>query len=164
MKRIVLIRHAKAVPYGYEDDFNRDLRDSGIIDAQRISNELKNREILPDKMISSPALRALKTAQLFADTFAFERRNIRKIQSIYNGLTTEEFVDIIKTLPEEVKTVFFFGHNPDFNYFAQNLITRYSQDMPTCAAIGIDFDVDSWEKVAPRTGIMAFRLVPKKLQ
>jgi hypothetical protein len=37
--------------------------------------------------------------------------------------------------------------------------------MPTCAAVVIDFDVDKWEKVEPRTGILAFqRLVPKKLQ
>ncbi len=164
MKRVVLVRHAKAVPYGYEDDINRDLRDSGVIDAQRISSELKIRGILPDKMISSPALRALKTAQIFADTFAFEKKNIRKNEEIYDGLTTAEFVDIIRTLPKEAKTVFFFGHNPDFNYIAQNLLTSYAQDMPTCAVVGIDFDVDSWEKVIPRTGLMVFRLVPKKLQ
>lgn len=41
MKRVVLVRHAKAVGHGYDDDFNRDLRESGVIDAQRVSNELK---------------------------------------------------------------------------------------------------------------------------
>lgn len=27
MKRVIIVRHGKAVPYGYDDDFNRDLQD-----------------------------------------------------------------------------------------------------------------------------------------
>ena len=161
MKRIVIVRHAKAVPHGYDDDFNRDLRDSGVVDAQCVSRELKNRGVSPDRIISSPALRALRTAQIFADTYGFEKQSIRKNSEIYDGLTTNEFVEIIRTLPKEAKTVFFFGHNPDFENYAQNLITRYTQDMPTCATIVIEFDVDNWEKVAPRTGMMAFQMNPK---
>lgn len=164
MKRVVLVRHAKAVANGYEDDFNRDLRDSGKIDAQRVSTELKTRGVFPDKIISSPALRALKTARIFAETYNFEERNIRKNNEIYEGLTTDEFVEMIQTLPKEAKTVFFFGHNPDFQYFAENLLTKYTHEMPTCATLVIDFDVDKWEKVEPRTGMLTYRLVPKKLQ
>ncbi len=164
MKRVVLVRHAKAVPYGYDDDFNRDLRDSGVIDAQRVSNELKSRGVVPDKIISSPALRALKTARIFAETYNFEERNIRKNNEIYEGLTIAEFVDLINTLPKEAKTVFFFGHNPDIHYFAENLLTRYAHEMPTCATVVIDFDVDEWVKIEPRTGNLTYRLVPKKLQ
>lgn len=164
MKRVVLVRHAKAVAYGYEDDFNRDLRDSGVIDAKRVSNELKAREVYPDKIISSSALRALKTARIFAETYGYEERNIRKNKEIYEGLTTGEFLDIIKTLPHEAKTVFLFGHNPDFLHFAQNLTTKYTHEMPTCATVVIDFDVDKWEKIEPRTGLLSFFLVPKQLQ
>lgn len=164
MKRIVIVRHAKAVPHGYEDDFNRDLRDSGVVDAQRVSNELKKRGVFPDRIISSPALRALKTAQIFADTLNFEKQNIRKNPEIYDGLTTDDFVEIIRTQPKEAKTVFFFGHNPDFENFAQNILTKYTQEMPTCATIVIDFDVNNWEKVAPRTGMMAFQVTPKQFK
>ena len=164
MKRLVLIRHAKAVGYGYDDDYSRDLRESGVVDAHRVSSELKNRGIFPDKMVSSPALRALKTAQIFAGTFGFDPHNIRKNHNIYEGMTTQEFVETIKILPKESKTVFFFGHNPDFEHYAQNLTTKFMQEVPTCAAIGIDFDVDNWEKVAPRTGLLAFRVVPKELE
>ncbi len=164
MKRVVLVRHAKAVPYGYEDDFNRDLRDSGAIDAQRVSNELKNRGVYPDKIVSSSALRALRTARVFAETYGYEEKNIRKNQEIYEGLTTGEFVEIIKTLPKEAKTVFFFGHNPDFLLFAQNLLTKFTHEMPTCASLVIDFDVEKWEKIEPRTGMLTYYIVPKKLQ
>ena len=163
MKRVVLVRHAKAVGDGYDDDFNRDLRESGIVDAQRVSNELKNRGIIPDKIISSPARRALKTAQIFAETLGFEPQNIRKSPEIYDGLTIAEFIEVIKTQPKEAKTVFFFGHNPDFNLFAQKLLTKYNMEMPTCATVVIDFEVDIWEKVEPRTGKMVFQLNPKEI-
>ena len=37
MKRVVIVRHAKSVPYGYEDDFNRYLTERGEKDAAKIS-------------------------------------------------------------------------------------------------------------------------------
>lgn len=69
MKQIVIVRHAKAVPYGYEDDFNRDLTERGINDATKISSELKQRGINADIMVSSPAKRALKTAHILQKTW-----------------------------------------------------------------------------------------------
>ena len=36
MKQIVIVRHAKAVPYGYEDDFNRDLTERGFQVQQNV--------------------------------------------------------------------------------------------------------------------------------
>lgn len=164
MKRIILVRHAKAVGYGYDDDFNRDLRERGIIDAQNVSKELLKRGILPDKIISSPALRAIKTAHIFADTFNYNHNDIRKIPDIYKGLTTDEFLEILKKLPGELNSVYFFGHNPDFEYFAQNLMTKFMQEVPTCAAIVIEFDIEKWEKIAARTGLLVVRVVPKDLE
>lgn len=160
MKRIVIVRHAKAVPHGYDDDFNRELRNSGKIDADLISKELKRQNIFPDTIISSTANRALTTAEIYAENLGYEKSNIRKVDDIYEGLTDSEFMEIIHTLPNESKTVFFFGHNPDFHQFVQYLLTRFNQEMPTCATVGIDFDVQQWDKVMPRTGILAFRLVP----
>jgi phosphohistidine phosphatase len=160
MKRVVIVRHAKAVPYGYDEDFHRELRESGKIDADLISKELKSQNILPDTIISSPAKRALTTAEIFAENLGYGISNIRKVEDIYEGLTNTEFLEMIHTLPKESKTVFFFGHNPDFHQFVQFLLTRFNQEMPTCATVGIDFDVQQWDHVMPRTGNPAFRLVP----
>ena len=161
MKRVVIVRHAKSVPYGYEDDFNRDLRDRGKNDAKLVSNELQKQEIKPDVMISSPAKRAIKTARIFAETLNFRKNNILQVEDIYDGLTTSEFQKMIHDLPEEAETAFFFGHNPGFYYFASNLLEHFQNDMPTCSTVGIDFNVGSWKEVEARTGEMAFQLVPK---
>lgn len=160
MKRVIIVRHAKAVPYGYDDDFTRDLTDRGVSDAQRIGKELKNLGIKPDTIISSPANRALQTAFIFAENLGFDKKQIVEIENMYHGLTTSEFLEMIKRLPENTQTAFFFGHNPAFHYFTNNLLERFYDDMPTCSTVAIDFNVDSWKKVEARSGKKAFQLIP----
>ena len=164
MKKVVIVRHAKAVPYGYEDDFNRDLRDRGINDAALVSQECKNRGIMPDMMIASPALRAIKTARIFAESLCYPADQIRQEEAIYDGLSTNQFIDLIRKLPENAGTAFFFGHNPGFHYYVSNLLNHYDQDMPTCAAVGIGFRVAKWNEVEARSGEMNFRITPKMLK
>ncbi|HKI89902.1 MAG TPA: histidine phosphatase family protein [Draconibacterium sp.] len=161
MKRVVIVRHAKSTPYGYDDDFNRDLSNRGKSDASIIGSELRKRDVRPDMMISSPAKRAIKTARIFAEQLDFNRNNIIEKEEIYEGQTTSEFVEMIQGLPETAATTFFFGHNPAFYYFVGNLLAGFNDDMPTCSTVAIDFDVDSWKKVSARTGRKAFQLVPR---
>ena len=161
MKRVIIVRHAKAVPYGYDDDFSRDLTDRGVNDAQRIGKELNKLGVIPGTMISSPANRAIQTALIFAENMDFNKKKIVEIEHMYHGLTTTEFLELIKELPETVETAFFFGHNPSFHYFTNNLLERFYDDMPTCSTVAIDFKVDSWKKVEARSGQKAFQLVPK---
>lgn len=161
MKQVVIVRHGKAVPYGYEDDFTRDLRERGKKDARRISDELKKRSILPDKIISSPAKRAFKTAMIFAENLNYRRQDIITVEDIYDGLTTEDFLELIRLLPPDVNTIFFFGHNPGFYYYVCNLLDEFYSDMPTTSTVGINFDIEKWEEVEARSGKLAFHLVPR---
>ncbi len=161
MKHLVLIRHAKSTPYGYEDDFNRDLSERGNKDAKLISTELNTKGILPDIMISSPAKRAIKTAGIFAENLGLNKKTIKKVQEIYTGMTTSEFLGLINDLPDNAGTVFIFGHNPGFYYCTSNLLQKFKDDMPTCSTVGIDFDVDSWKNVTARSGLKAFQLIPR---
>jgi len=161
MKRVVIVRHGKSVPYGYDDDFNRDLRERGKNDAKLVSRELKIKGIFPDEMISSPAKRAIKTARIFAENLDFEKKRIVEIEDIYDGLTTNEFLGVVQELPVDAETVFFFGHNPGFYYFVTNLLKEFYGDMPTTSTVGIDFKVNTWQEVEPRSGELAFHLVPR---
>ena len=161
MKRVVIVRHGKAVPYGYEDDFTRDLKDRGKDDAKLVSSELKKRGVSPDVIVSSPAKRAIKTARIFAENLDFEKNRIVEIEDIYEGFTTGEFLGTIQELPVDDDTVFFFGHNPGFYYYVCNLLEEFHGDMPTTSTVGIDFDVNTWQEVETRSGKLAFHLIPK---
>jgi len=161
MKRVVIVRHGKAVPYRYEDDYTRDLKDRGKNDAKLISDELNKRGIFPDVITSSPAKRAIKTARIFAENLNFEPNKIIEVEAIYEGLTTGEFLTLIQELPNDTESAFFFGHNPGFYYYVSNLLQEFRGDMPTSSTVVIDFDVDNWKAVEARTGKLKIQLVPR---
>ncbi|MFW6257527.1 MAG: hypothetical protein ACOC11_01970 [Prolixibacteraceae bacterium] len=68
---------------------------------------------------------------------------------------------MVRQLPNNVNVAFFFGHNPGFYYFVNNLLKSFRDEMPTASTVGIDFSVDSWKNVEARSGEKAFQLVPK---
>lgn len=161
MKRLVIVRHAKAVPYGYEDDYNRKLRGSGKEDALMLSKKLKEMAIQPDLIISSSAKRAYSTSKIYAETFGYEKEKIQKDKELYEGLTTQDFVDMMAEIPDQLETVFVFGHNPTVHYLTNNLVQFFNSDTPTCSTAGIEFEIDSWQEISPRQGKLVFHLKPR---
>ena len=70
MKLLYLVRHAKS---SWRDDnlsdAERPLNKRGERDAPFMADLLQRKGINPDLMVSSPALRALSTAKIFAKSF-----------------------------------------------------------------------------------------------
>ena len=163
MKRIIIVRHAKAVPYGYDDDFRRDLTERGISDANKISNLLRQKNISMDGVIASPATRTMHTATIFCKNMGFLPENIRQEEILYHGLTTQDFINMLHELPESMQTVFVFGHNPTVYYLVNNLAKHFNADMPTCSTVAIDFDIVKWTDLGARQGNVAFHYAPKEL-
>lgn len=163
MKRVIIVRHAKSVPYGYDDDFNRDLTERGIADAEKISSHLAISGISPDLVIASPATRALHTATIFCENLGYDLSRIKKEESFYGSLSTQNFVEILQELPEKVNTVFVFGHNPTVYYLVYNLVKYFNGDMPTCSTVALDFEVEKWPEISARSGKLAFQLTPKTI-
>lgn len=164
MKRVIIVRHAKAVPYGYEDDFNRKLRPSGKEDAEILSAELKESGVAPDLIISSPAKRAYSTAKVYAKTYGYDKKNIRKEEDLYDGLTTQDFIDLLHELPEDISSVFVFGHNPTIHYLINNLVRFFNSDTPTCSTAVIEFKVENWKNIASREGDLVAHLKPRSFR
>ena len=66
MRRLFLIRHAKAEPAVGRDDYERRLTERGRADARRVAAALAARKMLPDVLVHSGAARAKETAEIFA--------------------------------------------------------------------------------------------------
>jgi phosphohistidine phosphatase len=66
MRRLFLIRHAKAEPSVGRDDYERRLTDRGRADARGIAAALAARRMLPDLLVHSGAARAKETAENLA--------------------------------------------------------------------------------------------------
>lgn len=152
--KLVLIRHGKSDWHAGKDDFDRPLNRRGIKDAPIIARELKKRGIIPDRILTSPALRALTTAQLMADQF--EITDVEEKPSLYLASVN----DILQTAYEALEKydcVFIFGHNPGMSIAATE-IRDIETSMPTCSAAVISFEKDD-----DFTVIDSFFLKPKDL-
>ena len=163
MKRVVIVRHAKSDPFGYDDDFNRDLTDRGISDAEKISLRLKELGVFPEMVIASPATRTMHTASIYSQNLGIPADSIHQEQVLYEGLTTHHFIELLHELPNEVQTVFVFGHNPTVHSLVYNLVNGFLSDMPTCATVVMDFEVEKWKDVSARAGQVAFQFTPKSV-
>ena len=65
MKTLFLIRHAKSSwEYTALPDKDRPLNDRGKRDAPKMGKRLAKRDVTPDLILSSPARRALTTAEI----------------------------------------------------------------------------------------------------
>jgi phosphohistidine phosphatase len=161
MKRLIIVRHAKTEQGGYDHDFKRELTEKGRDDAKIIANDLKQRNIIPDYILSSPAVRALTTARIFAGELNFHEKDIVEKKGLYFDFTTQEFVDMIHDVPDRCETLFVFGHNPFMYFVAENMSQNFNGDMPTCSTVVLEFSAASWKRVEPRKGHFLLHLYPK---
>ncbi len=160
MKRVILVRHAKSVSYGYDQDFDRTLTDRGEDDAYKISQELKRLKIKPDLIIASPAVRTTQTARIYADALGYTHKAILFEKKLFSGKTPENFLTMLKEVQDDKETVIVFGHNPTIYYYLNYLLDDFTSDVPTCSTVAIDFDVISWSELKRNQGRMAFRYIP----
>jgi phosphohistidine phosphatase len=86
MKTLFLIRHAKS---SWDDtalpDKDRPLANRGRRDAPKMGRRLAKREVKPDLILSSPARRALTTAEIIAKKLDYKLKNIVVDDRLYAG-------------------------------------------------------------------------------
>ena len=111
-KTIYLARHAKS-SWGSSAsaDFERPLSNRGIADAVLIGDELMRLGWKPEKIISSPAIRAKQTCQTLCGKLGFSFENVVWNKDIYAAYTVT-LLQILSDLPESTKSVMLIGHNP----------------------------------------------------
>lgn len=162
MKTLVLIRHSKSSwAYPELNDLERPLNKRGENDAPLMAEVLKTKNIKPDVIISSPALRALVTAQVFAKALGYVEEQIVVEKIIYES-GSKNILDYICNLDDVIKTALIFGHNPDLTYLATYLSSSVFDNVPTTGIVCIDFEVSSWKEIYKQPGKLRFFEYPKK--
>jgi phosphohistidine phosphatase len=161
MKKLVIIRHAKSDWQDTTiDDFDRPLNDRGLKDAPFIGKFLKEKDLEPDLIISSPAKRAITTAEFIAKEVGYEKA-ITPNQYIYEAYVNT-LQEIVSFIYDEYDTVFLVGHNPGVSALAY-MLSDLKESIPTCATVEIDFDCDSWMDVSRENSTLVSYDFPKKL-
>jgi phosphohistidine phosphatase len=115
-RTLVLLRHAKAETPGADADFDRRLTAKGETDADAAGAWLSDQGLRPDLVFCSPAARTRQTwhgvagalEQAHAGAGALE---VHYEKGLYFGGRTEVF-DLLRAVPDPVRTVLVVGHNP----------------------------------------------------
>lgn len=144
MKTIFIIRHAKSDQSFFGNDFERPLNTRGKADAPMMAKRLADKNTLIDGLISSPAVRAKETAELFAETLKMPAEKITFISALYHA-PAEVFYEVIASLPGSLNSIALFSHNPGITYFVNSLNPKAQVDnMPTCAIFAVSADTAEW--------------------
>jgi phosphohistidine phosphatase len=150
MKTLFLIRHAKS---SWDDtalpDKDRPLDDRGRRDAPKMGKRLAKRDVKPDLILSSPARRALTTAEIIAKKLDYKRRDIVVDDRLY-VCAADDLLNVIQTLGDNLERVMLFGHNPELTELAHRLSSEITH-MPTCAVAEFTFKAKSWSNIGRAT-------------
>lgn len=145
-------------------DYDRPLNQRGKKDAPEMGKRLREKHhVIPDLIISSPAVRAASTAKLIAAEVGYDPGQIRWVEKLYH-CTAEVFEDVITggDIPDEVKTVFIFAHNPGISLFAHCAVPDLlPEDMPTCGMAGLTFNAAQWSDYTEAKPVPLFFDYPK---
>ncbi|NOH12690.1 MAG: histidine phosphatase family protein [Chloroflexi bacterium] len=149
MKSLLLLRHAKS---SWKDmslgDHDRPLNPRGKRDAPRMGRLLHELDLVPDAILSSTAKRAFKTAQAVAEAAGYEGE-IEKHRSLYHA-GADVFIEMLRTLPDEVERAMLVGHNPGMEY-AVLYFTGEDERYPTATVAHIQLPIDSWAELDEET-------------
>lgn len=146
MKTLFLVRHAKSSRDAPSlPDRDRPLDDRGRQDAPKVGKRLARRDVRPDLLLSSSALRALTTAHLIAEEVAYERQDIVADDRLYAS-SADDLLAVVRALDNKLDRVMLFGHNPEFTDLAHRLSSGII-DLPTCAVVELHFDIRTWSDV-----------------
>src|SRR5579862_722860 len=143
MKLLILVRHAKS---SRDDpmlaDKDRPLKDRGMRDAPKMGRRLAKRDLHPDLILSSPARRALATAEIIAKKLDYPESKIVVRDRLYEA-EADDLLDVVSELDDGLHTVMLFGHNPGLFELAHRFSSEITR-LPTCAVVEITFPMKSW--------------------
>ena len=149
MKTLFLVRHAKSSrDEPALQDKDRPLNDRGKRDAPKMGKRLAKREVTPDLILSSPARRALKTAQIIAKKLDYKRSDIVVEERLY-ATGADDLLRVIHKVGAKRKSIMLVGHNPELTVLAHRLSSKITH-LPTCAVAEFTFDAKSWSNTGKK--------------
>jgi phosphohistidine phosphatase len=120
-RELLILRHGKSDWSAGTDDFHRPLLDRGKRAAQRIGVWLARQGLLPDYVVSSPAERAIVTAEKCYKAMGCSARQIHRDKNVYEA-GPQQLLQVLAACPDEAQRVLLVGHNPGLEQLLEYLV------------------------------------------
>jgi phosphohistidine phosphatase len=163
-RTIVVIRHSKAEQSG-PSDMERQLSDRGMADAAEAGSWLAERGVEPDHALVSAAVRAQQTWEALADGAGWDL-DADLDEALYDA-GTESALQLLRDVPDHVRTLVVVGHNPAMASLAQLLDdgegdeeagTQMALGFPTSALVVFSYDGDWSDLDEASARVVAFHV------
>jgi phosphohistidine phosphatase len=161
--QLYIVRHGIAVDR--EDpkcpaDPERFLTDEGIEKTRQVAKGVAEVAAVPDLILSSPYLRAVQTAELFAVALEYPKQKIRKSDLLLPGAEPLQlFRELAKD--KDLSTVFVCGHAPHLDdLLATALGTKHHISSLKKAAVALV----ELKRLVPPSGELLWLATPKLLR
>lgn len=145
MIELILVRHAKS-DWGDPGlaDHDRPLNDRGRRDAPMMARRLTEAGAEVERLLSSTALRARTTAEVFGAELGIDPELDRGLY-----LASADTL-LAKAAGSGSRAVMVVAHDPGMSDLARRLSDGGIEHMPTCAVARFTWDTDSWEDAEKR--------------
>lgn len=149
---LVLVRHAKSEHDEYvQHDMLRHLSAKGYREAGEKVRQWKELGMRSGLLVSSPAIRAFTTAQIFAVALGTRADRISLSADIYEA-GVPALMKVVSSLPDDQPNVMMFGHNPGFTLLLNHLCGPVINHLPTAGLAHIRLDIPSWKEAVSGSG------------
>jgi phosphohistidine phosphatase len=160
MKTLILLRHGKS-DWGadYASDHDRPLNKRGRAAASTMGKLLARLEQVPQRVLTSSAVRARETVKLAAEAGSWGSA-VEVVPEFYAS-SPEEVLRRVYAENDGTSSLLLAGHEPTWSTLAAALIGGGWLRFPTAAMARVDFQIDSWSEIEAGKGALVWFLTPR---
>lgn len=170
MSRLLLYRHAKSswAEPGMADR-DRPLAPRGRRAAERMASVIAGADLLPDRILCSPARRTRETLAALLAVIG-DSCQVSINDDLYEP-SESDYRGVIASNGRDARTLLVIGHNPAIHATALTLIgtsddtaaRQVAAKFPTAALAVIDFDAHAWDQVMQKSGRLTAFIRPRDI-
>jgi phosphohistidine phosphatase len=174
MRRLLILRHAKAGPHDEKHDKERQLIDRGRRDSALMGRMMHEKGYVPELVLCSSAARTRETWEHTAPEL-HAKPETKFLDALYDA-SAGTILNCLHKEGAAVPNLLYIGHNPGLEQLVRVLVrdpetagerqrtAALLSNYPTAALTVIDFDVDCWAEIAPTAGILIDFVTPADLK
>jgi len=163
VKTLILFRHGKSDwKSDYGADHDRPLAKRGRSAAATMGAMLARIEQIPDRVLTSSAVRARETIELAAEAGGW-KCPVEIVPEFY-GSSPATVVARVREEDDAVSSLLLTGHEPTWSTLATELTGGGFLRFPTAAMVRIDLDLDSWSRLEADKGTLVWFVIPRLIK
>jgi phosphohistidine phosphatase len=156
MKTLIIMRHARTAMHSSDGtDFSRHLTPEGFEESSAAGNYLRGKQLFPDFILSSAALRAAQTAEKVAVALGCSEAMIELDRLIYNT-ADKGMIARISEVEDVIDTLLVVGHNPTVTSLVRKVSEVRIDNMSPGSLIALNYQIDDWSELPVNKGEFLF--------